>query len=138
MSRLFLVAVALTLLAVCGGSSDGPTADFRLSPEVPVHNAIPIPPDLLSGLVEENAEHYTFACVYSYDFTEDGWTQADVTQGLPVPAVDGWAVGTLGIDADGSGDLTYVTLYDSEGKPTNAIEFERIDEAERACFLPKP
>ena len=139
---VLLIGLALPLLAACAESADEPSATAEpeateaAEPTEAEEADIDIPDDLEERLVRENADHYTFACVYSYDIAESGYADGQVQQGLPLPEVDSWAVGTLGIDAFGSGDPTYITFYDAEGAPTDATEFTRIDEAERVCLLP--
>ena len=144
---MLLIGLAIPLLIACEettGEGGGNVAPAETEAEAAAPTAteevdqadIDIPDDLEETLARENAEHYTFACVYSYDFTSGGWTQADIARGLPVPAIEQWGVGTLGIGQGGADEMTYVTLYDAEGEPTDATEFTRIDEAERVCFLP--
>ena len=143
MRPLILFVIAAGLLAACAESAGEPSATAEPgATEAPepteVDQAdIDIPDDLEERLVRENAKHYTLGCVYSYDFTEEGYTLDGLVQGLPVPVVEGerWAVGTLGY-VDLTGTAAYLTLYVAEGDPTNATEFTRIDEPRRACFLP--
>ncbi len=142
-----LIGLALPLLAACGTTTDEPGVivepDATEAPEALMategapEGDIAIPAEFAEALVRENTEHYTFGCVYSYDIGESGYAEGQVQDGLPLPATERWAVGTLGYDLD-AGDATYITFYDPEGEPTGATEFTQIDEAERACLLPAP
>ena len=144
---ILLMAGLALAVAACGGSGGGsdtrnapaggaPDIGAVVEPTEMDEDAITVPPDLLDRLISENAAHYTFACVFSYDFTEDEDYYEGFARGLPVPETTGWAVGTLGIP--GFDDPGYITIYDIEGAPTNATEFEQVDGEDRVCLLPKP
>lgn len=130
MYKLLFLAVALAVTA-CGDAQGGET------PPATDSTGLAIPPDLTERLIKENAEHYTFACVFSYDFTEDEDYYEGFARGLPVPTTAGWAIGTLGVP--GLGDSAgYITIYDAVSDPTDVTVFERIGAENRICFIPKP
>ena len=128
---LFLLAAAGMLACGQDGQEDFKQEDFE-NVEGPVGLFLHI-------LRLENADSYTVGCLYSYDFTEDGYAPHEVVAGLPGLGDITWGVGTVGGGTFSEGTLYYITLHDAEDRqPTGAQDFERIDGSGRACFVPRP